>query len=95
MHKHQYEEVSLKDQYQLDPITLDLHTYCGWLITKEEWLVSQHLRKNLKVILTKLHDFLRLVHTHSLSLHLLGPLQMLHMYVKNPFCVHITRINSI
>jgi hypothetical protein len=35
------------------------------------------------------------VHTHSLCLHFFGSLQTLHMHVRNPFYVHITRIYSI
>ena len=71
------------------------HTYCGWLITKEERLVGQYVGQNLEVILTKLYDFLWLVHTHSLCFYFFGSLQMLHMHVRNPFYVHITRIHSI
>lgn len=74
---------------------LACHTYRGWLITKEERLIGQHVGQNLEVILTELYDFFWLVHTHSLCLHFLGSLQMLHMHVRNPSYVHNTRTYTI
>jgi hypothetical protein len=59
-----------------------LDTYCSGLIAEKEWLVGQHVRQDLEVILAKLYDFLWFVHTHTLCLYLLGSLKIFQKYVS-------------
>lgn len=49
-------------------------TYSCWLVTEEEWFVSQQLGQHLQILLAKFLDFLRLVNPEALSFHLFGAL---------------------
>lgn len=52
-------------------------TYIGGFVPKEEWLVGQDVRQHAQIVVAKLGDLLRFVHSYSLSLHFFGSLEPL------------------